>query len=990
MSTEVRDRLSALLSGRYEIERDLGEGGMATVYLAQDLKHRRKVAIKVLKANVAASLATDRFLREIEIAANLSHPHIVPLFDSGGEDDLLYYVMPFVDGESLRALLDRDGPLSLDNGLRLTREIASALANAHRHGIVHRDIKPENILLTDGIAVVADFGISRAISAAAETGGSLTQSGFVLGTPHYMSPEQATGEAVDGRSDIYSLACLLFELLSGRPPFPGANTVSIIAAHVATQPPRITRFCPKVPEAVADVIMQALSKLADDRPATALRFAEALSAAAMTPAMAGATKPAGPSVAKNNLPAERARLIGREEEIAACSSLLRETRLLTLTGIGGSGKTRLGLAISHLALADFPDGVWFVDLAPLSEPGLLAGTVTSVMGLPEVPGQDQLDALCRYAAGKAILLMLDNCEHLIEATSAIADRLLSETTSLTILATSREGLSIGGERIVAVRPLALPSASADADVSELSRAPSVELFRDRAAAASSGFTIDETNAAAVSEICRRLDGIPLAIELAAARTKVLTVEQIRSRLDDRFRLLSGSSRGVLPRHQTLTATIQWSYESLSAEEKKVFRMFSIFSGGWTLNAASGLCGDEADEFAVLDYIGHLMDKSLVYVERAGPADETRYRVLETVRQYGFERLVENGEATQARDRHLAVFSALAEAGYAERVSREDFWTPRLEAEHDNLRTALETARQTSPNAYLQLAGALGWFWQARSHLIEGRRHLASALAAPGEASPQRARALWGMGLVVAWQGNGVESMQYMEQAIEIWRAAGDLAEVSLALESKGWAQAIANDYDAAEATLIECVRIQTEREDPVMLNRAQVALAQVKVALSKVEEARALANRIIEFSSTHADLRNEHFGWHFLADCALIENDCRESLRLYQKSLGLAQAMGDRLETSFEVQGVGMSLAGLGRPVEALHLVSAAKAEWSRLGVDLHLAFWDELLDRYLGRARSSIDSGIADNAWRDGSKIPFDQAVNLGLAASEKVESQG
>jgi hypothetical protein len=246
-----------------------------------------------------------------------------------------------------------------------------------------------------------------------------------------------------------------------------------------------------------------------------------------------------------------------------------------------------------------------------------------------------------------------------------------------------------------------------------------------------------------------------------------------------------------------------------------------------------------------------------------------------------------------------------------------------------------------------------------------------------------------MGLVVGWQGDGVAGLDYMQQAIDIWRSLGDTGEVALALEGKGWAQALANDYEAAEATLLECLRIQEEREDRVLVNRAKVALTQVKTALWKVDEARPMADEIITFSSSRGDLCNEHFGWHFLADCALIEGKCSESLRLYQKSLALAQAMGDRLETSFEVQGVGMSLGGLGKPRDALRLVSAAKAEWQRIGVDLHIKFWDQLLDRYLGMAREGIDPSAADLAWSEGSGIVFDQAIALALGASEHVETQ-
>ncbi|MGK2962550.1 MAG: protein kinase domain-containing protein, partial [Gemmatimonadaceae bacterium] len=949
MSQATPDRLASVLADRYRIESELGRGGMATVYLAKDLKHRRDVAIKVLKPDIAAAIAHDRFLLEIEIAAQLNHPHIVALFDSGFENDTLYYVMPCIKGESLRAHLNRLKTLPLDEALRLTREIASALAHAHRNGIVHRDIKPENILLADGIAVVADFGIARAMTAAADPeAAGFTQSGLVLGTPHYMSPEQASGDTIDGRSDIYSLACVLFEMLGGRPPFPGTQALTVLAAHIATPAPAITDITPSVPGAVSDTIARALSKNPDDRYATAVRFAEALAASAT--ARYSTTPESLPKVSQspNNLPHQRTRFIGREKEVEECSDMMRVTRLLTLTGIGGSGKTRLGLAIAQKLLPDFPDGVWLVDLAPLSEAALLPATIASTLRLPETPGKDSLDVVREHLANRKTLLVLDNCEHIIDACAEVADALLASSASLAILATSREGLGVSGERIVAVKPLALPPSGRAVNAAQLSNVESVRLFTDRAVIASPGFALTEANAATIAEICRRLDGIPLAIELAAARTKVLSVEQIRARLDDRFRLLSGTSRGVLPRHQTLTATIQWSYEQLPDDERRLFRFFSIFAGGWTLSAAMGMCEPGADEFAVLDTIGRLVDKSLVIVQSEEVSDETRYGMLETVRQYGRERLIEAGELAEARARHLTTFIGLAEAAYAERNAREDFWAPKLEADHDNLRNALDSARDGGLETHLRLAGALGWFWAARSHYVEGRERLVAALAEPGPSSRDRARALWGMAWIVGWQGDAIGSLRHMREAADMWRSAGDLGEVSLALEGIGWAQTLANEYDAAEATFVECLRIQEERKDPVMINRAKIALAQVKVTLSKVDEARALSREILAFAGARSDMRSEHSGWHYLADCALIEGDCAKSLVLYGKSLELAHAIGDRLETSFEVQGVGMSLAGLGDNRNALRLVGAAKSEWKRIGVDLQIKFWNALLDRYV------------------------------------------
>jgi len=975
----VSESIATLLADRFRIERELGRGGMATVYLAEDLKHGRRVAIKLLIPEIAAAIGPERFRREIEIAARLTHPNILPLHDSGVADGRLYYVMPYIEGESLRAKIVREGPLSVADALRLAREVAAALAYAHHRGLIHRDIKPENVLLSDGIALVADFGIAHVMDSGEDVT-ALTAAGTSLGTPSYMAPEQISGSAaIDGRADVYSLGCVAYEMLTGKPPFVGPIPF-LVHQHLSAPPRPLRELRPEVPDGVADAIAKALSKKPEDRYETAARFAEALAAdGALEPTVSVDTS--GGSRIPNNLPAERTRFIGREKELVECRRLLEETRLLTLTGIGGGGKTRLGLKVAAGLLDSFPEGVWFVDFAPLTDPSRVPETVGGALGVREVAGQDLLDALRQHVRGKRLLLLLDNCEHLLTASAELADALLRSGEGVRILATSREGLGIEGERLVGLGSLALPPQTAGGDSRTAAGVDAVKLFVDRAQMAFNGFALTDENAAAIVEICRRLDGIPLAIELAAARIRLLSPDQIRDKLDDRFRLLTGASKAALPRHQTLRATIQWSYEQLSPAEQRLFRLLSVFAGGWTLESAARVSGEDADEFEVLDLLSHLVDKSLVLVDHERPG-QPRYRVLETVRQYAQERLAEAGEAQAARDRHFQEFRELAERAYAERFIREEKWAAVLETEHDNLRAALEFARASDNERHLDLAGTLAWFWQARSHLLEGREHLTSAVAgaAPGAPRPARARALWGLANTMTWQGDAAAARPWMEDALRVWRQIGDLKEVGLALEGMGWAQFLGGEDGAARATFEECLAIQRKEGDPVLVNRATVALAQVLVALHQVAEARPMASEIIAYSKAHDDRRSLHSGWHFLADCALIEGDCAESLKLYSTSLAHAQALGDRLETSFEVQGVAMSLAGLGDSERALMLAASAKAEWERIGVDIHIRFWDGLLDRYLGAARQALGADASERAWQQGRLLPFETAVERGL----------
>ena len=978
------NRLSTALAERYAVEREIGAGGMAVVYLAEDLKHRRSVAIKVLKPELAASLGSDRFLREIEIAARLSHPHILPLFDSGAANDLLYYVMPFVAGESLRTKLARERQLPVDEALRLTREIASALGSAHQQGIVHRDIKPENILLADGIALVADFGIARALRSSranGDTASPLTMVGLALGTPAYMSPEQFAADDVDGRADLYALGCVLYEMLTGQPPFTGTTADALLRQHLTAEPRPVSELRPTVPLGIVRIVARALVKDPAGRYPTAASFAEAI-ATVVSGGMTPAVQDSG-SETPNNLPRQRTRFIGRDRELAECARLLGETRLLTLTGIGGSGKTRVALRLAESMLPSFPDGVWFADLAPLTDAGRVQGTVAAALGVAETPDRPLMDAIVEKLQGKRSLLLLDNCEHLLGAAAEVADALLAED-GVRIVATSREGLGVEGERLIAIRSMSVPS-DARTDLRSVQEADAVRLFLDRAIAARRDFALGADNAAAIVEICRRLDGIPLAIELAAARVKVLSVEQIRARLDDRFRLLTGG-RSAVPRQQTLLATVQWSYEQLQEAEQQLLRRLSVFSGGWTLESATAVAGDGADEFEVLDILTRLIDKSLVVVEQGG-ASEARYTMLETVRQFGVERLVEAGESEAIREKHLTFFMSLGEQCYKEKFTREEYWGNRLTTEIDNLRAAASFARDHDAERYLSFVGSIAYFMFGRSHIREARDYLNDALGLvpPEPVRRSYARALRGQAIFASMMGDAVRAQEINERGLAMWRELDDVVETGHSLATLGWAQFFANEEERAFETFEELLRISIKVGDPVYVNQTKVALAQVLVALSRCEEACVLANEILEFSLKVGDRRSEHSAYHYMADCALIEGDCPRAVTLYRKSLKLAEAIGDRVETSAEIEGMAMSLAGLGQHELALRLQSAARAEWARQGVSFNLRFWDALSERYFGPAKVALGTERADAVMKAGRELTLDDAIREAYTASER-----
>jgi predicted ATPase/tRNA A-37 threonylcarbamoyl transferase component Bud32 len=963
---------------RYRTLHQVGSGGMATVYLAEDLKHGRRVAIKVMKPAMLAAIGHDRFLREIEIAARLNHPHVVPLFDSGAAGETLFYVMPYIEGESLRTRLSHQGQLPLGEALRLSREISSALSHAHQHGLVHRDVKPENILLADGIALVADFGIARSTSLnGSDQTQAMTIPGGILGTPLYMSPEQACGEPVGPASDIYSLACVVFEMLSGTPPFEASSSESVIRMHLTAQPRRLDTLRPSIPAAVARVIERALAKKPEDRYASAVQFAEALAAAAAgdpTPTPA----PTAEALPANNLPRQRTHFIGRERELAECARLLGDSRVLTLTGIGGCGKTRLALKLAEHMLPAFPDGAWFVDLAPVTEGSRVAEAVAAALGIREVAGKDLVASVCEHLAERRTLIILDNCEHLLDDACRAADRMLEQAADVRLLITSREGLGIEGERLFPLRSLSVPSAQAPLAPATIRDYDSVRLFIDRARRVVPDFDVTPANAASVAEICRRLDGIPLALELAAARVKVLSVDQIRERLDDRFRLLTGGTRSAIARHQTLQATIEWSYDQLTRDEQRLFRLVSVFSGGWTFASLARVAGDRGDEFALLDELSRLVDKSLVTVERRDDG-EPRYSLLETVRQFARDRLREAGEIEGARQRHAAEFLALAERGYAGRLTEEDRWSAAIESEHDNVRTALDVLRDTDRERHLEMAGALAWFWQSRSYLKEGHEQLSAALAGTSAepARPARARAVSGVAGLLAWQGDTAGAAGAWRDALRIWRQVGNEREIALALEGAGWADFVAGEDERAYATFDEYLRLQRATGDIHLIHRATIGIGQLAVALDRVDEAQRCAAEILDYCKAHPNTRSEHLAFHYLADCALIEGNVAESLKLYRESLRLALILGDHIEIGFEVQGTAMSLAGLGEAETALRLIAGIQADWARIGAGIQVRFWGALLDRHIGAAREQLGSRVAE-VWSAGLQMSFDETIRL------------
>lgn len=571
----------------------------------------------------------------------------------------------------------------------------------------------------------------------------------------------------------------------------------------------------------------------------------------------------------NNLPVQLTSFVGRERERAEIHRLLDTVRLLTLTGVGGVGKTRLALRAAVDVLDEYPDGVWLVELAPLTDPTLLPSAIATTLKVRDQPERPSERVLVDYLEQKRLLIVLDNCEHLITAAARITDELLHACPSLKILATSREPLGVAGETTYIVPSLSVPQIAAAA-LDDITEFEAVRLFVDRGSSALPTFALDSRNATAVVSICQHLDGIPLAIELAAARLTALSAEDIAGHLDDRFRLLTGGTRTTVPRHRTLRAALDWSYDLLTDRDRVLLRRLAVFAGGFTLEAAETVCaGKEVEASDILDTLADLVEKSLVIFQ----PQEHRYGLLETVRQYGEERLIGSGEASAIRDRHGAYYLGLAEqAGPLLRGPEQRSWLQRLEQEHNNLRSALEWSRTAADGAerLLRLATALWRFWHVHGHWREGRQWLEEALArAPAAASPLRIKALFGAGILANWQQDFALASRLLEESLAMARSLGDNRATAEALRALSQVAFWRGDNERAMALGEECLALFRQIGDPWGISSA---------------------------------LRHEGYQ-------ILIRHERRHewsrAVAAFEESLGISRALGD-------TRGVAWSTAGLG------------------------------------------------------------------------------
>lgn len=991
--TTQRDVGSAIVTelsaAGFAYAEEVGRGGFGIVYRCTQLALDRRVAVKVLMAKLDEK--RERFLREQRAMGRLTgHPNIVGVLQVGEtESGHPYLVMQYHKQGSLEARIRQLGPLPLDEVVRLGVKMAGALATAHRVGILHRDVKPANILLTDyGEPALGDFGIAHM------PGGFETASGTFTGSPAFAAPETLSGDPPSEVSDVYGLGATLFAALTGHAAFERLSGEQLVAQflRIASESAPDLRET-GIPDDISTVVERAMSRAPADRPSAASlgeeiqriqrRHGYTVDELALPPdpetgreeprvVAAGARRPVG------NLPLELTSFVGRSTELAEVKNLLKSSRLVTLAGIGGVGKTRLALRAATGSGREFPDGVWLVELSDLHDGSLLVDVVATSLGVRDESARPLRDVLGDFLGSRRLLLVLDNCEQVVESTAKLTETLLRACPELRVLATSREPLGIGGEAVLRLSPLAFPSGNAEPVRGERPNFDAMTLFADRAAAAVPDFQLGDDNEPIVARICSKLDGLPLAIELAAARLRAISPTQLLERLDDRYAVLTRGSRGAPARQQTLSWSVGWSYDLCTPAEQRLWGQLSVFAGSFELEAAEDVCqGDHASD-ELLDLLSALVDKSILIRTEANGA--VRFRLLETLRDYGRERIQDTDDYLELRRRHLDWCRRLVQDAVADWFSpRQVQWLQRLDREALNVWEALEFSLTDSPETALEMIGAVHSFGIARGRLTMTRSWLDRALAATApEPTIERIQALYGAATVAGLQGDVPAATGWVEQGRAVVEQMADAEARGMVDIADGFTALVSGEFDRA------CARFEDALgavDAPVLRAAAMVLLGwslefggEIGRALIWQEKALALAESHGESVYRGYALWSLGVGWWRHRKPDLAEDLLREALRV-------TQLVDDPRQAAACLEGLAWIAADQHDSRRAAVLMTAAEAVGHTVGASTvvlpHLVVFHEECER---RAREALDADVFDAAQREGDSLTFDEAVAYAL----------
>ncbi|MBS9376534.1 protein kinase domain-containing protein [Rhodococcus sp. B50] len=993
---------------------EIGRGGFGVVYRCLQPDLDRTVAVKVLTQDLDEA-NRSRFLREQRAMGRLTeHPNIVTVLEVGvTASGHPFIVMPYYPLGSLDAMIRRSGPYTVDQALRLGVKMAGALASAHRLGILHRDVKPGNILLSNyREPALTDFGIAHI------SGGFETTKDAILASPSFASPEVLEGAPPTEVSDVYSLGATLFCAMTGHAAFERRSGEQLVAQFIRITSRPIPDLREQgIPGELAAIIEQAMARDPSDRPSGAEVFGEELreiqrrtglavddmalpddhgeppavrpSSGSSLSELRPAHTPALVAGSVGNLPLDATNFVGRRDELDAARTMFDTTRLLTLTGIGGVGKTRLALHIAGEMRDRFPHGLWLVELGEVLDPSLVPNVIAESLRL-RVRTANPTQEIVEFLAPRQLMLVLDNCEHLIDAVAEFARSVIRTCPDLTILATSREPLNIAGESVRRVPSMAVPDPEHEPEMIGTPAYDAISLFEDRAAAAVPGFALSDENLDSVVQICRHLDGLPLAIELAAARLRAMSVDQVLQRLSDRYKLLTRGIRGAPTRQQTLRSCIEWSYTLCTPVEQQIWAQMSVFSGSFDLDAALHICLEDLSFDDLLDVISSLVDKSILIRDEDG--GQVRFRMLETIRQFGREKTIESGEYSTLRRRHYDLYRQLAMDAEADWIgSRQMDWLTRLDREQSNLREAMEFAHLDSsgvhPDAALELALALFPFWFARNLFSEGRYWLDRALGSSRERSSlERVMAICCNSVLAELQGDLEAGAGLIASAQTLNADLDDpIADAYLA-HGEGLLSLYSGDAPEASLHLEKAVRLFESSNRTRVLVWSQFMLGVSYELRGLTIQAMSCYEQVLAITQSRGETVYRSYCLWGLGVAQYRQNETSRAANSINECLRLCKLVGEPLVAAVALEVLAWIANDDRNPERAAILLGAAESLGSQVGSS-PLLFHD--LRTYHVECERSTHEQLGANVFRarrrKGARMGLGPAIEYALAESRQ-----
>jgi non-specific serine/threonine protein kinase len=977
---------------------------MGVVYLARDDVLGRLVAVKVLSPDLASDeTRLEDVRREARTLASLSHPNIATIFSlDRGDDGSPFVVLEFIEGTTLAERLAR-GPLGVRPALLVARQIADALEAAHAAGIVHRDLKPGNVMVTRREWVkILDFGLASAggggahpragaAGASASSADAATMTieatggeGAIQGTPSYMSPEQARGEPQDARTDVFAFGAVLYECLTGAKCFDGTRLADVLARVIALDPDW-ARLPADTPQAIRDLLKSCMMK---DREARMGDFAAIRGVIDQTLG-GGASlfvRAAGRSDVPNNLPAELARFVGRAALIEEVAGAIASERLVTLTGPAGCGKSRVALRVAddQRVREACPEGIWHADLSTCEDGDRAVERVRAALGGDDAGEGGSTEAIARKIGRSAQLLILDNADHVLEPAAALVGDLLHACPELRVLATTRAPLGVSGESARAVGPMETPPE--EADTPELLIAfDAAALFVARARAAKASFELNEAMCEPIGRICRTLDGIPLAIELAAARVSAISPKQLADRMGDALKMLQATSRDADPRHRTLRAALSWSYEQLEPKQRRALQRLSVFVGGWSLEAAEAIGadaepdGDDAIEgWEMLDLLSALVERSLVQFEE-GFSGEGRYSMLESMRRFAWESVSDAAERERLQRAHAAWFAEWVAEGVGAGGLDPERLT-RMLAEHENLLAAIDWSERAfaagddaGREQLSRMLGVMPRFWMAQGFFRLGLTRIDRAIELfHADAGSAEIASMHGTAGTLARRiGDLASARTHQQAARDMWSALGERKGVTTAVSNLAMVELQSGDFDAARSHCDEALAMARDIRDARLEAINLSNLGNIAGRQGDYPRARELFEQAVEINRRAGNRPLEASNLRNLSEVALRLGDVERGTSLAEMSLAMAREVGDE-----RVAGDALAtLAGLA----LAHGQGDASRDWTRQCLAHRLRMGDrigcaEMLERL---------PLLLDDADRANTPVLEDVARTLGAASA-------